>query len=198
MNSRTIFKISIIILILSLAAGFIFWWPKFQNFLLLKNELETKEKAVAQKKDYFLKLKQISDRLENYSSELAKIDPALSTDPDTNIPILIRFMMNIASENGLLLGNLTLSPDAVSDGTGEIKNLSFNIEATGSYVAFKNFLSNLYKNSRIFEIDSISFSSPDEKTKPFSFNLTIRTHFYSPKKATTKNEINLNTSIIPE
>lgn len=59
----------------------------------------------------------------------------------------------------------------------QIKKIAINLTLSGPYSGFKNFLESLEKNSRLFEVSNISFSSPEEE-EIFDFKLKIETHSY--------------------
>ena len=171
--------ISIGLLILVILGGVLFWWPKLQDFSDKKEELTRKEIEVNQKKEYFVALNSLSDKLKGYSEELARIDSALPTD--LSIPALFNFIQVSSSENGLVLENLTLGKTSSQKEMGGAKEISLSVSVSGSYSAFKNFLSALYKNVRMIEVNSIKFSSPAEDDL-FEFNLALTTYSYLESK----------------
>ncbi len=175
-----IIPIIIIIILLALAlGGYFLWWPEYQEFKNKGLELEIKNENVRQKEEYLSKLDGHINKLSEHANELSKIDIALSTDPSK--PTLYNFIMKISAENGLILDSLNIGE--VSSKEEGIQKIPLSISVSGSYTAFKNFLSVIYKNTRLFEIDSIGFSSPreteeEEEKKIFTFSLVLKTHAY--------------------
>lgn len=175
-------------ILLSLILGGIFlWWPNFQEFQALKLEFEKKEMQVKQKEEYFVKLNALAEKLTEYEDQLAKIDSALPED--LSIANLFYFVLNTSSENGLILERITADKGrGARAGTGAgaeaggVKTTSFPITVLGSYSAFKHFLSAVYKNVRLIEVDNISFSSEVQETGLVDFTLGMSTHYYEPTK----------------
>lgn len=169
------------ILILLIIAGYFFIWPKFQEFKQKKEEIETKDEEIRKKEEYLLNLENLSKELANYEDEIIKIDLALPSKP--SVAAIFNYLQKTSSQNGLILKDIDISRlFPIENLTGEkIKKMPFSISITGSYVSFKNFIWNLYKNTRLIEIKSIDFSSNlDEDSELFDFNLDIETHAYSP------------------
>jgi len=176
--SRFILVISFFLLVFLILEGVLLWWPKLQDFLNLKEQLEVKEAEIKQKEEYFTELNSLSRKMKDYSEELAKIDSALPEDP--SIPALFNFIQVKSSENGLILENLTLGKIGPSLDKPGVNQISFNISVSGSYFAFKNFLFILYKNVRIIDVSSIKFSSfGEEKRNLFVFDMSLVTYSYA-------------------
>lgn len=186
---RSILIIIVSFLILLIVGGYFLGWPKYQEFEDKKLEVEGKDTEIKQKQEYLSKLEVFSDRLSEYSDELAEIDFALPTEP--SIAALFIFFQKISSENGLILKDTDLGGLFSSETLGtpgeRIQKMPFSISVTGSYPALKNFLSAVYRNTRLIEVNSISFSSPEEEGL-FTFNLALETHAYQPKAEKEKAE----------
>lgn len=180
MMSRLLPIISISLLVLLILGVVFLWWPKYQNFSDLKAELEKKERELEKKREYFTNLEALSKRLEGYPEELAKIDSALSVDP--SIPALFNFIQKVSSENGLILESLSLGKISSSqEEQVEIQKISLSASVTGSYSAFKNFLSTVYKNARLIEVESIKFPSLEGEDL-FTFDFSLETYSYKGSK----------------
>ena len=212
--------IFILLAILILGAIFI-WLPKYQDFDVLRFKVKEREIELRHKKEYFSDLFQTSQKLKEYSAELAKIDSALPTEP--SILDLLRFLEKESAQNGLILtdfnfGDITPVKEDRPLGTppleapplgapplgfpplGEIfprqveaqeeriqlQEVSIKCSLSGSYPGFKNFLSALQKSARLFEVESISFSSAQEKEEKkekeaeemLDFDLEIKAYSY--------------------
>lgn len=173
MMQKTLIAIFIFII---LAAGVaLFGWPKYQEVQLASSEVKIKKLEAQDKEKYFSDLNSISNKLDGYSLELAKIDAALPSEPD--IPALFNFLQKESSQSGLILKNLTWGGVASFEQSAGIQKITFSLSLAGSYSSFKNFLANLRNNARLFEVESISLTPP-AKGDVFSFDLKIRTHSY--------------------
>jgi len=176
-------------LILLAIGGYFLWWPEYQEFGDKKLEVEREDAKIKQKEEYFSRLESFSDRLSGYNDELAKIDFALPSEP--SIAALFIFFQKTISENGLILKDTNLGELFSSEiqGTLEerIQKMPFSVSVTGSYPALKNFLSVIYRNTRLIEVNSISFPSAEEGL--FTFNLALETHAYQQKSEKKEAEI---------
>ena len=166
------FIIIITILATALAFGFFLTWPKYQDFRQISLELEQKKAELESKTAYYAEVKDIWSKLEGYDDALAKID--LAVTKTYSAPVLLNYFQQTTNETGLLLENLTLGSVAA---IGKVKEISFNLGASGSYSAFKSFLSALENSERLFKVKSIKLSSPEKEEGP-SFNLDISTYSY--------------------
>jgi Tfp pilus assembly protein PilO len=165
---------SISLLILVILGGVFLWWPKYQEFGVASSDLAVKNAALKQKQDYFIKLNDLSRKMESYTEQISKIDGSLAEKID--IPALFNFMLNITAENGLILKDIVASQGPSPSGETASNFFPFSISVSGSYGASKNLLSALYQNSRLFEVDLIQFSSAKEEAKDMfdvSLNLSI-------------------------
>ena len=59
----------------------------------------------------------------------------------------------------------------------KLKETQIKLQLVGSYPSLKSFLSDLEKSSRIIEVDSLSFATPEE-IGPFTFDLVIKVYSY--------------------
>jgi len=168
---------AIILFALTVLIAVFLLWPKYLKLANTQARIQSKEVELNYKEDYYKELSSISEKLETeYSEKLKKIDSALPAG--SSIPSLYNFLQKTASENGLVLknvGSFAVSPSTTITGLKEISLSSLGF--SGSYPSFKNFLVALEKNSRIIEVENISFSTPKEG-EIFDFNLTIKTYSY--------------------
>ncbi len=179
MMSRPILIVSILLVFLIVLGGYFFWWPEYQNFQGLKLALEKKKAEFEQAEKYLSGLKTLSDKFAGYRDEVAKVDSALPSEP--SIPALFDFIQKTGSQNGLILEEINL--DKLPLGEGRIRKIPFSITVSGAYPAFKNFLSAVYRNARLIEVNSINFSSPIAEEKGggsnfFKFVLNLEAHSY--------------------
>lgn len=171
--------ISVVLLVLLIVLGVLLWWPQFQEFLSLKEELKAKESQLEEKKEYFSRLKEYEEKLKDYSEELEKIDYALPNEPSP--PAIFSFFQQLCSVNGLVLENISAQKLSDADKGGSLEDFGFSATVSGSYENFKNFLDTLYKNSRMIDVETISFESPSEG-RFFEIGLNLKT-YYLPLKS---------------
>lgn len=170
--------ISIAILILVILGWVFLLQPKYEEFGNLSSEIKTKEAAFKQKQDYFLRLNKTSQELENYSVEISKVSQAINQKID--VPALFNFIQKITSENGLILEKLGSNAVSAASTSEGISSFPFSISVLGSYGAFKNLISSFYQNIKMFEVESVNFSSPGKgKQDLFEVNLNLNIPYYS-------------------
>jgi len=178
--------IILICLFLSFILGLFSLWPKYQYLGSLRAEVENKETELKYIQEYFENLKETSQELTNYEAEISKIDSAIPVD--VSIPSLFNSLKNASTGSGLIMKEFgAFSVVSLQENKGEpypqraiptlaMKKISLPIELVGSYPAFKNFLSTLENNAKIFEVESIAFSSGEEGI--FAFEIAIETYSY--------------------
>ena len=172
---------SILILFILLGAfaiGFFASLPRYQELKNTQIAIASKNVELQYKEQYFTDITDTAKELTKYKEELLKVNSILPSD--LSIPTLFSFLQTVSSQNGLTLGGLNLSAiSGASEGEGlGIREIGVSLSASGSYSSLKSFLSTLEKTSRLIEVDSLFLSSPQEKDKPFSFNLQIKTYSY--------------------
>ncbi len=189
---KPIFIIAFILLILVLGVIFV-WQPEYQNVSNLRFEIRKREIELQTKEKYFSKLEELSNELKEYKSQLAKIDTALPEEP--LVADLLNFLEKTARESGLILGkiglgNITLikripliGEEALPEAIQESKEMSLIFSLSGSYPAFKNFLSKLQSSARLIRIESISFLAvkiveEEVGREIFTFDLGIKVYSY--------------------
>lgn len=165
-----------ICLLIVFVVGFFLVWPQYQNFRELTAEVRARKTELQYKEEYFSNLRKISEELKNYELEISKIDSALPSDPF--LPSLFNFLTKTAAQNGLILKDIGKFSVTSSREKPEIKEIYLEIIVTGSYPAFKNFLSALEKTARFVEVENIAFSFPKLEEEMFSFNLKIKAYSY--------------------
>ena len=141
----------------------------------MKVAIKEKKAELQNKEEYFSELQSLSNKLKDYSSELSKTDAALPAAP--GIPDLLNFIGKISSQNGLILQKVNLDSVSPLEEESKILKVSMYLTLSGSYPAFKNFLSSLQKNARLVEVESASFLTPAEG-EIIPFDLKIKAYSY--------------------
>ncbi len=173
LNSMPIIIATCLFVVISFSAIFLF--PRYRNLNELQKNLEVIKEEFQQQEDYFSNLSQIGTDLEQYKEELAKISSSLPDSP--SLPSLFGFLQKASSQSGLVLKGISPFTVSSAEEFPNIKATQFSLEVTGPYSSFKNFVSTLEKSSRIIEVESVSFASPQEDNL-FTFNLRIKVYSY--------------------
>ena len=177
-------------------AIYFLWWPKYQEFGANVRVVENKGIEIENKKNYLSDIQAKINILSDYEEDMAKINSAIPIYDFSEIS-LFSYAQKTASENGLVLENLSFSsPDQTVSGGDQLEgnirwklsSLSFNVSLLGSYSSLKNFLSAVYLNSRVIEVNSISFSSlveekEDQPKDIYNFDLQLSAKYYVKDKS---------------
>lgn len=172
-----------IILFIILILVFYLILPKYQEFKGLQIKLGEREAELKGRGAYYKEIADVYTRINGNKESLEKIEMALPAGPPILAPI-IYFLQKKSLENGLTLGKVVLLKRTSITPESEIKEIGFGLTLSGSYPAFKNFLTVLGESARLFEVENITFySQPPTPEKPqkqetFPFGLTIITHSY--------------------
>jgi Tfp pilus assembly protein PilO len=148
--------------------------PQSQKFFQLKEELKVVREDLAQKAAYFEGLNASNNKLKDYSKEMQKIETAFTKS--TSTPVLLYYFQQTAKENNLDLGQIIFNQNTPS---GQSPRLSVSLSSSASLSNFKNFISAIYGDSRLFSIDLIKFNSGSASKKSeggqdyFNFSLLL-------------------------
>lgn len=164
-----------IVVVLTLALGFALLLPKYQAFSVLQSNIREKETELQYKKEYFSQVKEVSEKFTEYPDSLSKISSALPLR--TSLPSLFNLLQTMASQTGLILEDIG-SEAADAKAKQAIKEIKVSFGLSGTYSAFKDFLKALETSSRMIEVESISFSVPEDTADPIPFSVKVKTHSY--------------------
>lgn len=169
-----------IIIALIIAGVYFFWWPQYRDYVENSRIFEAKTKDVKIKMDYLTELDSKAKALSDYEADFSKIVSSLPVG--LSEITLFSFMQKIASENSMVLNDLTFGSSSGSPGENisEIREFNFDAMLSGTYDSFKKLLSALYFSSRMIEVISINFISP-EKGGAYDFDLSLVAKYYDSK-----------------
>jgi Tfp pilus assembly protein PilO len=176
MKKKNITVISIFALILIAVAGYYFWLPEYYECKDLSKFLKEKKEMISQEESYLNELNDQLNEISNRQENFSLIESALPSDP--SLPALFNFMITTAGENGLSVSSIGTSSSGASSSSSALKQLFIKISASGPYTSLKSFLQDLYKNSRIIEVNNVDFASSDKDPKIFNFNLQLQTNYF--------------------
>ena len=165
--------LSIFLIGSSLIFGIFVAFPRFQAFSVVQKELGVKKAELESRESYFAHVKDLQDRI-NAEELVAKIDAAMPNDPQ--LPALHDFLQSTAAGSGLSLRSIAVSQHSPTQGM-RLERINASLQLGGSYDGLKVFLSNLLRASRMTDVDSVSFSSPQAGTG-FVFNVRLTSYSY--------------------
>ena len=187
-----------------IAALLWFVQPTYGEIKNLTQEIETKEDALEKKQKLVVDIEKLVNQYEDIEGRVSKVFYALPNKAE--IPNILVQLESLASENGMIFESLNFSKaqqSAQSKTTSEnsaapssetagqqniieqIRSVSIDINLTGSYENFKNYLRSLENNIRIMDIASISFSSSsgsseegeEESSDNFSYSIQLKVYY---------------------
>lgn len=161
------------LLVLILGIGLLL--PRYQDLKGIQKTVEEKKAEVQYKEKYFAEIGEIKTELEKYETELSKIDSALPQN--SSLPSIFNFLQEASSQSGLVLKGISPFTVFSVGKDSNLKETKFNLQLSGDYSSFKNFLSTLEKSARMIEVENISFSLPIEG-ELFTFNIRVKIYSY--------------------
>ncbi|OGZ66408.1 MAG: hypothetical protein A3C50_02610 [Candidatus Staskawiczbacteria bacterium RIFCSPHIGHO2_02_FULL_43_16] len=181
-----------IFLILMVMLTFLFAVPQYNQYRLLQAQVAEKRAQYSGESIYFARISDILSGLESRRDVLDKIQSALPAD--FSLAPLVDFLQKKADENGIKITAMVFSQmPPVADQSlalaapGQVKDLSFTLDSTGSYQGLKDFLFAMDNSARLFEVDTLSFLTIDPlsgaraaRNQPpqYSLKLEVRTRAY--------------------
>lgn len=169
MNKQIVIIVSFC-LILLLGIGLV--WPRYQELKFLEQKIERKTAEVLKREKDLGHLKKTAQTLENYQTQLAKVDSALPSNPE--LSALFDFIQKTGAQSGLVLKSISYNPPQPFPGSEDFKETEASLAVSGVYPSFKNFLSVLEQSARLIEIESISFlASPEEEFRDFDLKIKV-------------------------
>ncbi len=172
-----------IFLILIIVLFFLFVIPKYQEYRELAQTIFQKQAQYSGESIYYARITNILTELQNRAQTLDKINSALPKA--TAVGPLVDFIQTMGAANGVTITSAVFSqslPSAVLDplasaAANQIKDVAFTVNATGSYQGLKQFMIALDNSARLFEVNTVSFSTA-EKPQQYSLKLEVTTHSY--------------------
>jgi len=176
--------IIIFVILVFAVGGYFLWVPKYNEFKTNNALLNAAAEVVKEKKNYLFELEAHLNNLEEYGEAMSKIDSALPLESSADA--MFSYAQKIASEKGLIITKADLSEGSattasVPDEQGvAIQKLGISITLVGKYSSFKDFVSSVYRNSRLIEIASLSFEheEKEESLDVFEFDINLETNYY--------------------
>jgi len=182
-------SIKTIIIILAFLTSIGMIW---QIVLPVYSEVKERQETLNSKKIELQKLQEVINKMNELvgvykekETEIEKIWQILPKESDIT-GLLVQFE-SLSAQSGLFLSSINFSEVGQQQETAGLpeetqpqlpyKTLSISIKITGSYDAFKNFLSNLENELRLVDVQSISFAPKGEINDIFDFSLTGNVYY---------------------
>ena len=170
MSKNTI--INLVLAAVLAGAGWFGIKPAAGGIFDLRGRIEAKKETTRLQEEIVGKLNGASQLLSSNQEAIAKLEQALPGA--VQLPELITVMDNLASQNGLALGELNIVvPREEPRGRGgevaepsgaAVKTVKLNFKANGTYSAFKSWLKAVESNLLLMDVERISFGIVEKKT----------------------------------
>jgi len=147
---------------------------KYQDYQIYRSELLQRQAELTSRQEYFKNLDYLQAELKKYEPELVKINSSLPADPLA--PALLDFFQKTASQNGLVFKRIEFNQTFLVSERPYLLKKEIAIIVDSTYTAFRKFISDIEKSSRLIQIESLSFALP-EKGDVFTFNLITSISF---------------------
>ena len=180
---------TVITIMIALIVLVLFVLPQYQDASLAQAMVNEKAAEYRGKSAYYATVAQLLEKIEVRREVLGKINSALPAD--FSVAPIVYFLDQKAVENGSTIKSVVfLQVPAVSSDqpmplapSKEVKNVVFTVDLTGSYDGLKNFLNALEKSARLFEVETISFTTVKPLQVPggatsYDFKLQLKTNSY--------------------
>jgi Tfp pilus assembly protein PilO len=168
-----------LMIIVYAGAGYLLIKPKIDFYKMTDAQTQASRQTIDNEKGYFDGLtRSVSAAQSIDTSVLDKVDKAL---PRTaSVPDMLVQLGAAAAANNIMLSNIVFegTNKAGAKGTAvQPINVTMAV-AANDYQSFKNFMQDLEKSVRLYDVQNINFNmSPEGKV---NFNLQMKTYFYAP------------------
>ncbi|MBL7154890.1 MAG: type 4a pilus biogenesis protein PilO [Candidatus Portnoybacteria bacterium] len=176
MNRKNI--IILISLISALVLVFVFLDPLWSSIKVLRNEINQKKLALLATEELLAKTQELDQEYQPLAEQAQKVLFALPKEKD--IPHLLTQFDALAASNGLLLESMSFV-QVEEEEVSLFPSLFLKVKVSGSYDAFKGYLTNLENSVRSMDVHSIKFAVPKEGLAAlgiFEFDLGVTVYYH--------------------
>ena len=144
-------------LLLALSAFFVFvlLFPKYERIKLVNEATKVQEKELQDRQKIFASIKILKDQINNKTNDIRKLNELI---PDKkSVPELISSLTEISGQAGLAVNDLNFG-DVLIQAESVFREIQIDLKMSGNYIATRNFLRLLEKNTRLINATSIKIS----------------------------------------
>ena len=194
MKQSTKKLISMLVALAFLIAAFVFYFdfvvPAYGDMQALKGRELGEQNFFSQESNTITQVQKLIATYKNESQEQTAVE--MSLPPEQDVSGALAQIYGIAAVNNINLSNVSIAVSSVVTNSGAITSVpslllkpvgsvSFAVSVSGSYEDFKNFLSEIETNVRIFDVKNLSIqpsSQAGSLTKDiFNYNMTITAYY---------------------
>lgn len=165
---KKIFRIviSASVLAIALIGAIFFVWPEYQEYSLLKTQIQTREARLENGERILAQLVKTQGEVLLHQEDFVKIDKAIPSR--AGFPVLYEHIQQLGAISGLVLLSIEsefvepaiLEDEESAKGLADgVDVLIFKAEFAGSYEGLKNFLESAKKSARIFNVSTLDVSA---------------------------------------
>jgi len=195
--------VSVLFALIFIVAAFVLFFdlvqPTYNDVKALRSQQLGEESYLSNQAALVKQVQTIINTYQNEAQGAANVVLAMPSGED--IAGALAQIQGIAANNNITIGSIAVTPGAVqiqatAPGTAApssaqlmkpLGSFTFRLAASGSYESFKNFLSELETNIRIFDVKTVSLQSAaaaaqnGAKTAPsqdeFNYTITVATYY---------------------
>ncbi len=179
--------ITIALLLSSIAIFFFLSLPHYEALQLKMAELETEKEEFRIREDYINKITDVYEIIRENEEEIDKLSNAL---PDGHyIPSLFLAIKDMERYSGVAVERFGSFSTRDSRDLQGLKETDFTIEVSGTYFNLRHFIYHLENNmersgysienlSRIIEVENMTINYFEDRRRPLTFNLSVKTYSY--------------------
>ena len=147
MNFRKLISAGVISLAVVIA--FVLLWPTFNHTSLLRTAIQERQVILQKRASLVSKVKQWQAQQKKDQSKIDKLSTLLPSQ-NANEEILVS-LEQIAKQAGLVMQKVEISTGDINNATS-YENLLVTVVSSGQYVNFREWLTLVEKNLRIFDV----------------------------------------------
>lgn len=190
--------ISLALVVIALVVFFDFIMPEYANIMQSKGQISAENGIYETESQAVTAVQNVIDQYKQQQGSGEAI--ALSLPDDQDVAGALAQVYGIAQNNNVAIQSISVSspmiqaPIGASGGEASstaspIGSFSLQLSAAGSYENFKNFISGIETNIRIFDVRGVSLSSASQVAPGkngagtqdfFNYSITVETYYQAP------------------
>jgi len=167
--------IILVALLGAIIIGLVFTFPKYKDYLQVAQKLANQKTFLENQAQYYKEIEETFKKLEAKRETVDKITSMLPKKLDS--ASLINYFNAASQKHGLLLQDILITSGDSFPKIERIQRHQITLKLSGTYSSLKNFLVSLEKSARLFEVDQITFSAPEEK-EIYDFEIQLTVYSY--------------------
>lgn len=156
---------------------FLLIFPLYDRIVFSRADIAENEKIISELNYLIQKIDQWRNQVGERKAGIDKLNLALPSEKA--IPDFIISLRSLAGSSGMIIEDITVQVDkkiSVLSDKNDVEIFNIILKINGTYLAFKSFLSDLEKNVRVADIQSITFepaTNSSSSTLDFTINLKL-------------------------